>query len=390
MELPDYRGGSIVNLMRSIEGGLGAKPCEAAAAYPELYALPAAALAAARNVVLLVIDGLGYDYLTGAGAGGALEGHLRTRMTSVFPSTTATAVSTFLTGVGPQQHALTGWHMWLRELGCLATTLRFRPRHGGEPLSKAGIAPRGVFTAEPMFDRLAATCHVVSPASIVDSDYNVAHCGIALRRPYKEVPELFAAVAEIVRGGGGRQFIHAYTYELDAAAHGFGSASPQLQQKFREIDAAFDRFLGEIAGTGTLVIAAADHGFVDSPKSACIELADHPQLAQTLLLPLCGERRVAYCYVEPGQESAFEDYVQTRLGHCARLYRSAELIAQGWFGLGAANPRLPERVGHYTLVMQDDYTIKDWIPGEERYLTIGVHGGVSAAEMHVPLIVATA
>src|SRR5450759_2925176 len=211
MELPDYHGGSIVNLMRSIERALDARPCDAAQAYPELNALPAEALAGARNIVLLVIDGLGYDYLTHAAAGGALHRHLKARITSVFPSTTATAVSSFLTGVGPQQHALTGWHIWLRELGCLAATLRFRPRHGGEPLSKAGIAPSSVFTAEPMFDRLAAKTYVVSPDKIIDSDYNVAHCGAAERRPYKELPELFSKVAEIVRGGGERKFIHAYT-----------------------------------------------------------------------------------------------------------------------------------------------------------------------------------
>jgi hypothetical protein len=361
-----------------------------AQAYPELNTLPAEALSGARNIVLLVIDGLGYDYLTRAGAGGALQRHLKARITSVFPSTTATAVSSFLTGVGPQQHALTGWHTWLREFGCIAVTLRFHPRHGGEPLSKAGIDPRSVFTAEPMFDRLAAKSHVVSPANIIDSDYNVAHCGLALRRPYKELPELFSTVAEIVRSGSERQFIHAYTYDLDATAHSFGSVSPEVQAKFRQIDAAFARFLDEIAGSDTLVIAVADHGFIDSPKSACIELEDHPQLAQTLMLPLCGERRVAYCYVQPGREGAFEHYVQTRLDHCASLYRSADLIAQGWFGLGRANPRLAERVGHYTLVMKGNYTIKDWIPGESRHLTVGVHGGVSAAEMYVPLIVAAA
>ena len=390
MELPDYHGGSIVNLMRSIEHALDARPCDAAAAYPELNALPAQALSGARNIVLLVIDGLGYDYLSRAGAGGALQRHLKARITSVFPSTTATAVTSFLTGVGPQQHALTGWHIWLRELGCVAATLRFRPRHGGEPLSKAGIAPRSVFASEPMFDRLAAKSHVVSPDKIIESDYNVAHCGVAERRPYKELPELFSRVAEILGGGGERRFVHAYTYDLDAAAHSFGSASPQLQEKFRQIDAAYARFLGEIAGSDTLVIAVADHGFIDSPKSACIELEDHPQLAQTLMLPLCGERRVAYCYVQPGQEAAFEHYVHTRLAHCAHLFRSADLIAQGWFGLGPANPRLAERVGHYALVMKDNYTIKDWIPGEQRYLTVGVHGGVSAAEMYVPLIVAEA
>jgi hypothetical protein len=390
MELPDYHGGSVVNLMRSIERGLGARQCDAALAYPELQALPAQALSDARNIVLLVIDGLGYDYLNGAGAGSALQRHLRARLTSVFPSTTATAVTSLLTGVGPQQHAFTGWHVWLRELGCVAATLRFRARHGGEPLSKAGIAPRSVFTSEPMFDRLAAKSYVVSPDKIMDSDYNVAHCGVAERRPYKELPALFSTLAEIVRNGSERKFIHAYTYDFDAAAHTYGSASPQLQNTFRQIDAAFARFLDEIAGSDTLVIAVADHGFTDSPKAACIELADHPQLAETLMLPLCGERRVAYCYVQPGQEGAFEHHVQTRLAHCASLYRSADLIAQGWFGLGPANPRLAERVGHYTLVMKDDYTIKDWILGEQRYLTVGVHGGVSAAEMYVPLILAAA
>lgn len=390
MELPDYHGGSIVNLMRSIERALEARPCDAAAAYPELNALRAAALAGARNIVLLVIDGLGYDYLSGAGAGSALHRHLKARITSVFPPTTATAITGFLTGIGPQQHALTGWHVWLRELGCLAATLRFRPRHGGEALSKSGIAPRSVYTAEPVFERLAATSHVVSPENIIESDYNIAHCGRALRRPYKALPELFSTAAEILRSGSGRQFIHAYTYDFDETAHRFGSASPELQQKFRQIDAAYARFLGEIAGTGTAVIAVADHGFIDSPKPACIELEDHPQLAQMLMLPLCGERRAAYCYVEPGKEDAFEHYVRTRLAHCADLYRSADLIAQSWFGLGPANPRLIERVGHYTLVMKDDYTIKDWVLGEERYLTLGVHGGVSAAEMYVPLIVAEA
>jgi hypothetical protein len=241
-----------------------------------------------------------------------------------------------------------------------------------------------------MFDRLAAQSYVVSPQKIIDSDYNVAHCGVAARRPYGEWPGLFSTLADIVRSGSERKFIHAYTYELDAAAHTFGSASPELQQAFRQIDAAFARFLNEIAGSDTLVIAVADHGFIDSPKSACIELADHPQLAETLMLPLCGERRVAYCYVQPGQDRAFEHYAQTRLDRCADLYRSSDLIAQGWFGLGPANPRLAERIGHYTLVMKDDYTVKDWLIGESRYLTVGVHGGVSAAEMYVPLIVAAA
>ncbi len=390
MHLPDYRGASIVNLMRSIELALGARSCVGAELYPELVALPQERLTRAKNVVLLVIDGLGYDYLTTTGADSALRRHLVARMSSVFPPTTATAVTSFLTGLAPQQHGLTGWHMWLRELGTIAATLRFRPRHGGEALSKARIAPREIYTAEPMFDRLPTETYVVSPETIIESDYNVAHCGVARRCPYKTWPELFSKTAEILRAGGARKFVHAYTYEIDAAAHTFGVASAELASMFQQIDAAYAAFLADIAGTDTLVLAVADHGFVDSPKSASIELADHPQLVETLALPLCGERRVAYCYLRAGAQRAFEHYVATRLAHCAELVPACDAISQGWFGLGEANPRLAERIGDYLLVMKEDYTIKDWVLGEARHLTIGVHGGVSAAEMYVPLVLAQA
>ena len=38
--------------------------------------------------------------------------------------------------------------------------------------------------------------------------------------------------------------------------------------------------------------------------------------------------------------------------------------------------------------MKENYILKDWLVGEERYRHVGVHGGVSSAEMGVPLIVA--
>jgi hypothetical protein len=368
MHLPDYRGGSIVNLVRSIEAGLGARACDAAAAYPELRALPPQAISAARNVVLLVIDGLGHDYLLRAGPNTALARHLMARITSVFPPTTATAVSALLTGVGPQQHALTGWHAWLRELGCVAAVLRFTPRHGGEVFSKSGIDPRILYTAEPLFDRIPLTGHMFTPRDIVDSDYNRAHCGGATRHGYLQLEEAFANCAALLKSDG-RKFVHLYIPHIDWTAHGHGCDSPQLQQMLHRVDSAFERFLGEIRGSETLVIATADHGFIDSPTAACVELDAHPQLAGTLMLPLCGERRVAYCYVEPCKEAEFEHYVASRLEHCASLHRSADLLAQGWFGLGAINPRIAERIGHYTLLMKDNYTLKDWLPGEARICT---------------------
>jgi hypothetical protein len=36
--------------------------------------------------------------------------------------------------------------------------------------------------------------------------------------------------------------------------------------------------------------------------------------------------------------------------------------------------------------MKENYTLKDWLLGERRHTQVGVHGGLSEAEMEVPLI----
>src|SRR5262249_49068122 len=129
-------------------------------------------------------------------------------------------------------------------------------------------------------------------------------------------------------------------------------------------------------------------GFIDSPPERQIDLGNHPSLHATLRLPLCGERRAAYCYVRPDRTEAFGPYVRGQPAGGGRPYRSEMVIEQGWFGPGPPDPRLKERVGDYTLVMRDNWTVKDWLPDEQRYRHIGVHAGLSVEEMIVPLVVA--
>ena len=138
-----------------------------------------------------------------------------------------------------------------------------------------------------------------------------------------------------------------------------------------------------------LLIATGDHGFIDIRPEHRIELGEHPALAELMRLPLCGDGRVAYCYVRPGRRRAFERYVGTHLDRQAQLCVSADLIDQGYFGIGPAHPRLAERVGDYTLLMKDRYVIKDWLPGEGRFVHVGVHGGLTREELYVPLAVAS-
>ncbi len=68
-------------------------------------------------------------------------------------------------------------------------------------------------------------------------------------------------------------------------------------------------------------------------------------------------------------------------------HRSEALIEAGWFGLGEPSPQLRRRIGDYVLIARDNYVIYDRLDHEAPWSLIGVHGGLSAAEMWVPLAV---
>ena len=101
MNKPNYKNGSIVNLMASIKCAFGGK-----SEYEPLGGFNISANS--KNIVLIILDGLGYDFLNKYGKNSYLSRHLLKKITSVFPAGTASAMTSFATGLAPQQHGLTG------------------------------------------------------------------------------------------------------------------------------------------------------------------------------------------------------------------------------------------------------------------------------------------
>ncbi|HNC53230.1 MAG TPA: alkaline phosphatase family protein [Accumulibacter sp.] len=381
VHLPDYTGGSIVNLMQSIATACGSSKRQ----YAPLAALSATQLARARHIVLLVIDGLGQRTLARHTASPHLRRHLLGSMTSVFPSTTASAITAFLTGLAPAQHGLTGWHMHMEEIDQTLSILPLTPRMGPPKFLPGDLPPR-LFDHGSLFQNLDRESWVVAPRSIVDSAFNAWHSRAAQTRAYRTLPEMFACLNELLQDQTTSRYVYAYYPDLDSLSHRYGTDSQQARQTLTAIDTLVGGLLRDLRGSNTWILLTADHGFIDSPNRRVIQLDDHPQLAALLMRPLCGERRLAYCYVAAEARPAFENYVRRHLARAAHLYASHKLIAAGWFGPPPYHPRLASRIGDYTLVMKDNWTIKDWLPGEKQFAMLGVHGGVSASEMRVPLV----
>jgi hypothetical protein len=373
---PDYAGGSLVNLVATIVAARGGKaahaPLKNLCLDPEV-----------RNVVLLIIDGLGDNYLARHGAGSELARRRRRALTSVFPSTTASAITTSYTGRTPLEHGLTGWFVYFGAAGCVSAALPFRRRGDMSALGARGVSAEDIYDTPPFFASLDASSFVVTFRDIVDSQYNRVHCRGAERIAYDNADALVAGIERAVKSGSARKFIYAYWPHYDAISHRHGCESREAAAQFALIDAAFGALMKRLAGTDTTVIATADHGFIDVAPEESLELP--PALFPQLRLPLCGERRIAYCHVHsPGE---FAARAADWLGERGDVMPSARLIEEGWFGPGEPHPRLAERIGDVALLMRGRYTVKDWTPGEPRWLHIGNHGGTHEDEMSIPLIV---
>lgn len=379
MRYPDYQHNSLVNLMSRLAQSFGAANTD----YPAFVHASLSGLSDYQHIVLLVIDGLGARYVDSHP--GFLHAHKRCELTSVFPTTTASAITTFMTGLGPQQHGLVGWFTYLREIGAITAVLPGQVRGSRETLADRGVEIGALYGQPPIFDRLDVASTIIAPDWIINSPFNVAHSGRARRVGYADLASMLSVLRDCLQSDE-RQYIYAYWPEFDRLSHQYGNGSEEVAMHFQQLEQALAEFNQSMDAGRSLLLLTADHGFIDTQPDQVVQVAEHPVLRDSLCMPLSGEPRLAYCFVHPNRADNFVDYVQTRLGDKMEIHASEDLIARGVFGLGTAHPQLSQRVGDYILIMKDNVVIRDWLAGEKPFFQHGVHGGMSELEMLVPLI----
>ena len=350
----------------------------------KLGGLDLSAFGADEHVVLFVIDGLGYNFLRRSAAPN-LNQALQLNLSTVFPSTTASAITTLLTGLSPAEHGNVGWHMYEQSIDAVICPLPFIRRDTDTPLAQDNLEPAALFGYEPFANCLDADCYAVSPQSIAFSPFSRYHAGRGQICAYATLGSLFENVSQILRRARQRSFIYAYYPEIDRLGHLHGINSRPVATALAALDQKFGNFLEDCAGSGATVLLTADHGFVDPPPAKRLRLPDFPHIKCLLTQMLCGEPRVAYCHVAPASQEKFVAAVEDVFAGQLDLHSSEELISEGYFGAGPHHAKLRSRVGDFTLIMRDDYMLIDGSNNEELPTLNGVHGGLSTDEMRVPL-----
>ncbi|MFW6196791.1 MAG: alkaline phosphatase family protein [Thermoplasmatota archaeon] len=377
MHLPDYEGNGIVNLMSSILGSFGV-----GSPYTQLSSL---GLGSKKNVILLVLDGIGYDYLKEKGKDTFIYDNLEMKLTSVFPSSTASAVPTFMTGLPPQQHGVPGWYTYLKELGVVSTILPFKPRYGNRMFTEDDVDVSSILSKVSLVKRIEEEKHFVTKNKIKDSVFNKFYTKNIEVNEYDKTNEFFEEIERIIKDSENRKYIYGYWNDFDGVAHEKGVDSIQTVMEFLSIDRQLKEFVERVKDTDATLLITADHGFIDSTEDKAVRLEDHPEFSDCLTLPLCGDHRSVFCYVHPDKEDKFRDYWEKELIDYCDLYKSQELVDDGLFGLFEPNSKLLDRIGDYILIMKDNYIMFDTLPNEDDHFLIGNHGGLSSEEIYVPL-----
>ena len=383
--LPVYTGHGLFNLAVSLAHVCGVSISDEHAELCLPGGKPASEVwARYQQVVFFLVDGLGDSFLA---ANRAVAPNLwRDRIaqiSSVFPSTTATAITTLMTAQPAAAHGLLGWYVRDEQSDSIVAPLPMRNRasaSGPDPL----VVQR-LLRSAPMLGRALRKTHVVTLKDLTRGPYSSFHAAGARVHGYAALSDLPEAVTHALAECRDPSYVYAYTPLLDRTAHDFGIDSAASREVLQQVDAAYAEMRRRLPEA--LFIVAADHGFIDNPPECQISLTDHPDLLAMLRAPLSGERRAAYCHVKPEYVEAFGRLIDVRFGKVLLALPAARAFEAGLFGPGEVDAETRKRAGDWILIGRGNWTVQDQLEGEASHPMIGVHGGLSPEEMRVPLIV---
>ncbi|MFD5225544.1 alkaline phosphatase family protein [Microbacterium sp. NPDC058342] len=336
-------------------------------------------LPAVRSAVLVVVDGLGAIPLR------AHAGHARTlapRMSkkdiaaAVFPTTTAAALTSLLTGVAPGVHGMVGYRVLDPAQDRLVNQLSEWESAGVDPLTWQG--------APTVFEQACAGGHpafAVGLKEYADSGFSRATLRGAEFRSARSVGERVELAWELAAAHEGA-LVYCYLPEVDKAGHKHGVASGSWVAALEDIDAALARRVPD--GVGVLV--TADHGMVDVPshRQLLLEAKDgwHDGIRH-----IGGEPRMLHVYTEPDTEPAgILARWRRDLQGFADVISRVEAIDAGLFG-PLVTDAARARIGDILVIARSNVAVYDGEADDQRGRgMVGQHGGLTPEEWRVPFI----
>lgn len=355
MRPPDYAGGSIANLVAELEARLGGGP-----PLPGLDAGRSALVPAADSYVLVLFDGLGDHQLTHPAAE-ALRAARVAALDACFPSTTVVGLASLATALAPAGHGLVSHFLHLGPPVGIVNALKWRDISGREvDVDTSRLLP------ETVWERLAAAG--AEPVTVQPGAFEGTPLSRALYRGARFEPvwsptEWVDATVDLSSVPG--RLVLAYWPSVDLAGHVAGQRSTLYRDAMAEVDGLWSRLVARLPA-GVVAVATADHGHVDYGPDDRVTVDRHG--ATTF-----GDPRALFLRTD--------DATAARLA--AELPVTLVDDPRPLFGPGD-HPDLATRLPTHVLLADPGRLV---IPSFMDDRLVGMHGGLEAAELSVPLLV---
>ncbi len=358
--LPDYDGACISNVVDV----LVEDPDRPPAWFPE-------GIAGADQIVMVVLDGLGWWQMQERMS--LLRGFPQmeaTAITSVAPTTTATALTSISTGRAPGEHGVIGYRMSVGR--DLLNVLRWTTAKGD---AREVIPPESI-QSEAAFGGQRPP--VVVRAEFRDTGFTRAHLGGCRHVPYRMPSTMLAEITHQLRAG--EPFVYAYYDGIDKVAHEYG-LSHFYDTELVFVDRMVEYMIQELP-PGVALVITADHGQVDvgdrvfPPDPSVMSRVAHQS----------GEARFRWLHAHPGESADLLAAATDQHSDVAWVVSRDQVIDECWFGPKVL-PGPLSRLGDVALVPFEPVAFEDPADTGPFHLK-GRHGSMTEAEVMVPLLVA--
>ena len=364
--IPDYSGANLTGIIPGCLLGTSGRR-------PNWFPQP---LQDAERIVLLVIDGLGYEQLQRhAHIAPNLMSLVGGQITTIAPSTTASALTSLVTGASPAEHGIVGYRMDMGD--SIMNSLRW----WSDTRDLRKVHPPA--TVQPIPPFVGMTIPVVSRAELEGSAFTEAHLRGSRPCGWRAASSIVAQCANLISSG--EKFVYAYYDGIDKIAHerGFGAYYDS------EI-AATDWLVGSLLNTlpsGTTLAITADHGQVQVGDNV-VHLSDDIKAS---LHHQSGEGRFRWLHAKRGQESDLLQIATDSYSDIAWVASRDQVIEEAWLGPargGRIADQVKRRLGDVALVPFTATTFDDPLDSGP-FSLVCRHGSLTADEMYVPFLART-
>jgi hypothetical protein len=335
------------------------------------------------HLVFVLADGLGMQLLEAMPAASFLWSHLYGALQTVFPSTTAVALTSLATGTWPARHGIVGHWVELPEAGTV-TVLSGALRSDGRQVEGSD----GLFLAPSIASAVARETLALLPAAIAGSAFSAYAAG-GPRTGYRSLNEAVDLAIEFVEAAVRPTYTYLYLSRIDDTAHELGTARLEVVAAVRDLDRALERMASSLGGRARIVMTA-DHGHLTVRPVARRVIRGGDDLASLFRAPPTGDARTVSFHLQPGTLDRFAAAFRDRFGAYYCLLTPDEVEALQLLGPGDLASETKRRLGDAVGISLADDTLEYRPRGsrpDPRLTWPSHHSGLTAAEMRVPLLV---